>query len=96
LYLTQGLLKTAPSLGRSDQSTLQRSSLLDKHTGITLDPGQYSYANEILVSRGASNDPAIEIFCNGAANPTVWDDEFARAVKELSSHASPKQEEVNC
>jgi hypothetical protein len=81
LYLTQGLLKTTPSLGRSDQSTLQRSPLLDKHTGITLDPGQYSYANEILASRGASNDPAIEIFCNDAANPTVWDDEFARAVK---------------
>jgi hypothetical protein len=91
LYLTQGLLKTTPSLGYSDQSTLQRSPSLDKHTGITLDPGQYSYANEILVSHGASNDPPSRSSAT-TLRIRLWDDEFARAVKELSSSTSPKQD----
>jgi hypothetical protein len=91
LYLTQGLLKTTPSWGYSDQSTLQRSPSFDKHTGITLDPGQYSYANEILASHCASNDPPSR---SSAATLRIrlWDDEFARAVKELSSRTSPKQD----
>jgi hypothetical protein len=91
LYLTQGLLKTTPSLGYSDQSTLQRSPSLDKHTGITLDPGQYSYANEILASHGASNDPPSRSSAT-TLRIRLWDDEFARAVKELSSCTSPKQD----
>jgi hypothetical protein len=74
----------------------ERSPLLDQYIGITLDPGQFNYANKMLASRGTSNDPAIKIFRNDAANPTVWDDELAGAVKGLSSRVSPKQEEGDC
>jgi hypothetical protein len=96
LYLTQVLLKPIPSLGNSDQLPLQRSALLDRYIGITLDPDQYKYTNKILTSRSLTNDPAIEIFCHDAANPTLWDDKLAAAVKGLSSPSSPEQEEVDC
>lgn len=91
LYLTQGLLKTTPSWGYSDQSTLQRSPSLDKHTGITLDPSQYSYANEILASHCASNDLPSRSSAT-TLRIRLWDDEFPRAVKELPSRTSPKQD----
>ncbi|KAF2431145.1 hypothetical protein EJ08DRAFT_200485 [Tothia fuscella] len=101
LYIISKLMRTPLELSLMDEAMARRSINrgVDAYVGITLDPTQFTFAQERLKVKGKLSHPLVHIFCADAGRTRTWPAELIKRVKALSMPsptAKEGEDDVDC
>jgi hypothetical protein len=69
--------------------------LFERYVGITIDRGQFNYAQNRLASSEYPKQSHVDVFCADAAKPETWDAKLSTEIENLSISTSSEMGKQN-